>query len=80
MHPRFRQGTIADFKAGEDIKNNDIYILDSATREIRKAKNCDEWLTCQLVYVYNYSLIDMESNNDIKKGTLCRCWLGHLVL
>jgi len=42
MLNRFQHGTIVDCIAGEDIKNNDIYILDPATREIRKARNC--WL------------------------------------
>ena len=79
MINRFHNGTIVDFKAGEDIKNNDIYILDPATREIRKARDCDEWLTCQLVYVNNPSL-----NNTIdfciNKGETCRCWIGYLVI
>jgi hypothetical protein len=79
MLNRFHNGTIIDFKAGEDIKNNDIYILDPATREIRKARDCDEWLTCQLVYVNNPSL-----NNTIdfciNKGETCRCWIGYFVI
>lgn len=79
MLNRFQNGTIVDFKAGEDIKNNDIYVLDPATREIRKARNCDEWLTCQLVYVNNVSF-----NNTIdfyiNKGEMCRCWIGYLVI
>ena len=79
MLSRFQHGTIVDFKAGEDIKNNDIYILDQATREIRKARNCDEWLTCQLVYVNNMRL-DNVVDFDIKKGDTCRCWIGYLVL
>ena len=68
MLNRFQNGTIVGFKAGEDIKNNDIYVLDPATREVRKAKDCDEWLTCQLVYVNNVSLnntIDFCINNNI---------------
>jgi hypothetical protein len=79
MLNRFHNGTIVDFKAGEDIKNNDIYILDPVTREVRKARACDEWLTCQLVYVNNVSL-----NNTIdfciNKGETCRCWIGYLVI
>ena len=78
MH-RFNCGTIVDRKAGENIKNNDIYILDPITREIRKARDCDEWLTCQLVYVNN-----MRLNNvidfDINKGEMCRCWIVYLVI
>lgn len=79
MLHRFQCGTIVEFKAGEDIKNNDIYILDPATREIRKAKNCDEWLTCQLVYVNNMRLDNVVDFN-INKGEICRCWIGYLVL
>ena len=79
MLNRFNCGTIVEFTAGEDIKNNDIYILDPSTREIRKAKDCDEWLTCQLVYVNNISF-DNNINFTIKKGTECRCWISYLVL
>lgn len=79
MLNRFRNGTIVDFKAGEDIKNNDIYILDPATREVRKAKDCNEWLTCQLVYVNNVSLNNVI-DFYINKGEMCRCWIGYLVV
>ena len=79
MLHRFQCGTVVGFNAGEDIKNNDIYILDPSTREIRKARDCDEWLTCQLVYVNNISF-DNNINFIIKKGTECRCWIGYLVL
>lgn len=79
MLNRFQHGTIVDFKAGEDIKNNDIYILDPATREIRKARDCDEWLTCQLVYVNNMRL-DNVIDFGISKGEMCRCWIGCLVI
>ena len=80
MLNRFQHGTIVDCKAGEDIKNNDIYILDPATREIRKAREPDEWLTCQLVYVYERNYGTIEPYNNIKKGTLCRSWIAYLVL
>lgn len=89
MLNRFQCGTIVDHKAGEDIKNNDIYILDPVTREIRKARNCDEWLTCQLVYVYEVDGNRFSEKSDygksvfegiIKKGQLCRCWMAYLVL
>ena len=43
MLSRFQCGTIIDCKAGEDIKNNDIYILDPVTREVRKERDSDEW-------------------------------------
>lgn len=79
MLNRLQNGTIVGFKAGEDIKNNDIYILDQVTREVRKARNCDEWLTCQLVYVNNVSLNNVF-DFYINKGEMCRCWIGYLVL
>lgn len=31
-------GVIKDYIAGEDIKNNDIYIVDTETQKIRKPK------------------------------------------
>lgn len=79
MLHRFNYGTIVDRKAGEDIRNNDIYILDPVTKEIRKARNCDEWVTCQLVYVNNMRL-DNVVDFDISKGEMCRCWIGYLLI
>lgn len=79
MLHRFQCGTIVERKAGEDIRNNDIYVLDPVTREIRKPVDCDEWLTCQLVYVNNVSL-NNTIDFDISKGEMCRCWIGHLVI
>lgn len=79
MLHRFQNGTIVDRKAGEDIKNNDIYVLDPVTREIRKARDCDEWLTCQVVYVNNMRL-DNVIDFDIAKGEMCRCWIVYLVV
>lgn len=35
-------GVIKDYIAGEDIKNNDIYIIDTETQQIRKPKNPSE--------------------------------------
>ena len=32
MLNRFQNGTIVEFQAGEDIKNNDLYIVDLYTR------------------------------------------------
>jgi hypothetical protein len=81
MLSRFNYGTIAAYKAMEDIKNNDIYIIDSDTRMIRKPRDCDEWLTCQLVYVYNVPKSGKpDGNYIINKGEECRCWLGYLVI
>lgn len=81
MLHRFNYGTIVDRKAGENIKNNDMYILDSVTREIRKARDSDEWLTCQMVYVNNISpRNDNVIDFDISKGEMCRCWIVYLVV
>lgn len=79
MMPKFNNGTIVDFKAGECLKNNDIYVLDPSTRKIRKPYNSDEWLTCQIVYVNNVSY-DSVSNFYIDEGETCRCWIVHLVI
>lgn len=79
MLQRFQHGTIVDFQAGEDLKNNDVYIVDPITRKIRKPKDIDEWLTCQLVYVNNVSLNNVI-DFDISKGEVCRCWIGYLVI
>ena len=79
MLQRFQHGTIVDFQAGEDLKNNDVYIVDPITRNIRKPKDTDEWLTCQLVYVNNVSLNNVI-DFDISKGEVCRCWIGYLVI
>ena len=79
MLSRFQCGTIVEHKAGEDIKNNDIYVLDPTTREIRKARDCDEWLTCQLVYVNNITF-NNTIDFTISKGEMCRCWIVYLVV
>lgn len=75
MLHKFQNGTIVNYQAGEDLKNNDVYIVDPQTRKVRKPKDCDEWLTCQLVYVY-----DQFYRNIIKKDEWCRCWIGYLVI
>ena len=88
MLSRFQYGTIVDCYAGEDLKNNDIYVLDPATRQVRKAKDCNEWLACQLVYVYETDNTRFAKEEEgkkytdaiIKKGQLCRCWIAYLVL
>lgn len=80
----FQNGVIVDRVAGQDIKNNDIYILDPHSNEVRKAKDCDEWLTCQVVYVNEYrdshftedSVGKRYEDGIIPKGTECRCWIG----
>ena len=79
MLQRFQHATIVDFQAGEDLKNNDVYIVDPITRTIRKPKGSDEWLTCQLVYVNNMSLNNVI-DFDISQGEMCRCWIGYLVI
>ena len=62
--------------AGENIKNNDIYIVDPKKQSLRKPTNPDEWLTCQLAYVYNVPPCD----DNICAGSACRCWIGYLVI
>ena len=79
MMSKFENGTIVDFEAGERLKNNDIYILDPSTRKIRKPINCNEWLTCQLVYVNNVHL-DNVIDFYIDEGEMCRCWIGYLLI
>lgn len=82
-------GVVKEYIAGEDIKNNDIYIVDIDTQKIRKPKNSDEWFYCQVVYVYETNPWVMKGISDgyaisqemidggtIKKGERCRCWLA----
>lgn len=81
MLNRFQNGTIVEFQAGEDLKNNDLYVVDPNTRKIRKPRSSDEWLTCQLVYVNNINWKnDPNENWTIKNDESCRCWIGYLVL
>lgn len=81
MLNRFQNGTIVEFQAGEDLKNNDLYVVDPNTRKIRKPRSSDEWLTCQLVYVNNINWKnDQNENWTIKNNESCRCWIGYLVL
>jgi len=76
MLNRFQHGTIVSRTAGEIIHNNDLYIIDPATQTLRKPVIPDEWLTCQLAYVCNVE----PCGYIIKEGTVCRCWLGYLVI
>lgn len=39
MLNRFQNGTIVEFQAGEDLKNNDLYVVDPNTRKIRKSRS-----------------------------------------
>ncbi len=77
MLQRFQYGTIVECVAGEYIRNNDIYILDPASRKIRKPICSDEWLTCKLVYVYDESYGYCDT---IPNGEFCRCWIVHLII
>lgn len=78
---RFQNGTIVEFQADEDLRNNDLYVIDIYTRKIRKPRSSDEWLTCQLVYVNNVNWKnDTNENWIIKKGEVCRCWVGYLII
>ena len=80
MINKFNCGTIVRLQAGEDLKNNDLYILDPDTRKIRKPKDCDEWLICQLVYVYDYDVERRTYDFVIHKDNWCRCWIGFLII
>lgn len=81
MLNRFQNGTIVEFQADEDLRNNDLYVIDIYTRKIRKPRSSDEWLTCQLVYVNNVNWKnDTNENWIIKKGEVCRCWVGYLII
>jgi hypothetical protein len=75
MLHRFQHGTIVSLIAGENIKNNDLYIVDPNKQSLRKPKTPDEWLTCQLAYVYN-----PEPCESICAGSACRCWIGYLII
>lgn len=74
---KFQYGTVAEFIAGEDIKNNDVYIVDPKEQKIRKPTRPNEWITCQVVYVCN---ITPYVDDIIHAGTECRCWIVHLVI
>lgn len=76
MLSRFQNGTIVDLIAGENIKNNDLYIIDPKKQSLRKPTTPNEWLTCQLAYVYNIPPCD----DYICAGSSCRCWIGYLVI
>ena len=78
MLNRFQNGTIVPLIAGETIKNNDIYIIDPEKRSLRKPTNPNEWLTCQLAYVYNAP--EWSATDTICAGSECRCWIGYLVI
>ena len=79
MLPRFQRGTIVQLIAGEALKNNDLYIVDPKKQSLRKPTNPNEWLTCQLAYVYNAP--ELGSDSDIIcAGSACRCWIGYLII
>ena len=79
MLQRFQHGTIVSLIAGENIKNNDLYIVDPKKQTLRKPTNPDEWLTCQLAYVCNV-LAYGEVSDIICAGSACRCWIGYLII
>lgn len=80
MLHRFENGTIVDRIAGENIRNNDIYIIDPQHQTLRKPIEPNEWLTCQLAYVYNPTHNPVDDNRMICAGSACRCWIGYLVI
>lgn len=80
MLPRFQKGTIVELIAGETLKNNDLYIIDPVKHTLRKPTDPDEWLTCQLAYVYNAPEWGATYTGTICAGSACRCWIGYLVI
>ncbi len=66
-------GKITEFIAGENILNNNLYIIDRKTQRIMKPINPDEWWRNEIVWVYNTPVTTQE-NYPISEGTACRCW------
>lgn len=82
------QCTIKDFVCMKDIYNNAIYIIDSNTQQLIRAKDSDEYVIERLVFVYNLQnpvplddsytpddILEKSINRILKKGTHCRCWM-----
>ena len=89
MNALFTRSTIFSAEAGEDLRNNDLYIIDPETHKVRKPIKYDEWFKCQLVYVLNVQDIfgfgvcrpELEDNNFIiHAGEQCRCWNAHITV
>lgn len=70
-------GVIKDYIAGEDIKNNDIYIVDTETQksQVVYVYETNPWAIDGIEegYIISQKMID---SGTIKEGTRCRCWLG----
>jgi hypothetical protein len=87
MNALFTRPTIFSAEAAEDLRNNDLYIIDPETRKVRKPITCDEWFKCQLVYVLNVTTVsctncpELEDDNFvIYAGQQCRCWNAHITV
>ena len=63
-------GKIMNFTTREDIKNNDMYVIDRESQEIFKPISPDDWWNNEVVWVHN----DAPYNKIIHKGEKCRCW------
>lgn len=63
-------GKIMNFTTREDIKNNDMYVIDRESQEIFKPISPDDWWNNEVVWVYNAA----PYNKIIRKGEMCRCW------
>ena len=81
MHHIYNNGLIQDFEAGEDIINNNFYIINRKDQKIYLAKTPDDWMYNEVVYVYNdipikdfYLTKYFGDDIVIEKGTICRCW------
>lgn len=87
MYSLFSRNTIFSAEAAEDLRNNDLYIIDPETHKVRKPIEYDEWFKHQLVYVLNVQTVsnvcrpELENNNfTIKAGEQCRCWNAHITI
>lgn len=63
-------GKIMVFATREDIRNNDMYVIDRESQKIFKPISPDDWWNNEVVWVHN----DAPYNKIIHKGEMCRCW------
>ena len=87
MFALFNRNTIFSAEAAEDLRNNDLYVIDPETHKVRKPIKYDEWFKYQLVYVLNAQTVscvcrpELEDNNFIiRAGEQCRCWNVHITI
>lgn len=76
MPQRFQQGAIEDFILSEDVMNNSICVIDRSSGKVRKAANCNEYLTHQTVLVYDWQF----GNEIMPAGRKSRCWHVHIMV